>query len=152
MPRPVAALLALVLTACSATPPARLAVVTPATSVPSELAHLDLAPGTSLVVYRRSGDVVAGRLRHVSHDAVALAPVGDGAALVVPDADIERVGVLIGRSRPARAWIGFAIGAVLSLPLSLSMVGDAVLIVGGLGAWVGGATGDSRVEIRLARP
>ncbi len=60
--------------------------------------------------------------------------------------------VVVGRSRPTRAWIGFATAAVLALPLSISMVGDLTLIAGGLGAWVGSSTGDSRVELRLERP
>lgn len=145
--------LVLWLSACTATPPGALTVVTPSTTLPSDVEALTLAKGTSVVVYLRNGDVAGGRLREIGPDRVVLEPLPtEQAPRIVQEADIDRLGVVVGRSRPARAWIGFAIGAVLSLPLSISMFGDAILVLGGLGMWAGSTTGDSRVELRLVRP
>lgn len=158
MPRTFVALLLLVwvsvLGGCAFTPPGRLAVVTPPDEPPTtQLEDLRVPEGTRVVVYRRDGEVLSGRLRRLDATGVQLAPEGDAKTpRVVPDEEIQRVGVIVGRSRPARAWMGFAVAAVLSLPLSMSMVGDAVLLAGGLGAWAGSSTGDSRVELRLDRP
>jgi len=150
----VAAALTLVLAGgCAATPTARLRTFpVPAGPVVS-LAEVRLAPNADCVVGLNSGDVVRGKLVAVEVDAVVLdtARHGGDATRRVNDADIASIGRVLGRSKPRRGGIGALAGALLSLPLSLSMPGDAVVVGGLLGNFVGRATGDSRIEILLQR-
>jgi hypothetical protein len=137
---------------CAATPPARLRTFPTETGTVVNLADVRLAPGSECVVGLRSGETIRGRLVAIEVGAIVLdaAPYGD-AVRPVADADITSIGRVVGRSKPRRGGIGALAGAVLSLPLSMSMPGDAILVGGLIGNLLGRATGDSRVEIVLAR-
>ena len=100
-----------------------------------------------------AGELIRGRLVRVEVDAVVLdaSRHGGDATRRVFDADIASIGRVVGRSKPGRGGIGALVGAVLSLPLSMSMPGDAIVVGGLVGNLAGRATGDSRIEIVLLR-
>ena len=120
----------------------------------TRLADLQLASGTETVVTLTDGSVVRGRLQSASADASSIVIKGadnTAAARTVIETDIVSVGRVVGRSKPAREWTGIGIGVLVSLPLSLSRIGDASLIGASLGALVGRHAGDARIEIVLKR-
>ena len=51
-----------------------------------------------------------------------------------------------------RGWLGAAIGALVSLPFGISIVGDMVVPAAIAGALVGRATRGSRAEVVYERP
>jgi hypothetical protein len=55
-------------------------------------------------------------------------------------------------SKGARGWLGAGIGALVSLPFGISMVGDMMVPAAIVGALIGRATGDSRAEVVFERP
>ena len=55
-------------------------------------------------------------------------------------------------SKAKRGWIGAAIGAAVSIPFGVSMVGDMVVPAAILWAVIGRSTGDSRAEVVFERP
>src|SRR5215204_1261175 len=74
-----------------------------------------LSPGTDCVVGLTSGSLVRGRLVRIDVGAVVLdTGQGGGAFQRVIDADIASIGRIVGRSKPARSWIGAVTGALLS--------------------------------------
>jgi hypothetical protein len=100
------------------------------------------------------GPSVHGRLVSLSSPELEIAESVDGAPErlnVLADADITRVARVAGKSKPARACIGAAAGALLSLPLSISMVGDMMMPAAILGSLLGRGAGDSRLEVVLQR-
>lgn len=66
-------------------------------------------------------------------------------------ADVAFVARLVGESKIKRGWIGAAIGVVVSLPLSVSVVGDMMIPAALAGAAIGRSTGDARAEIVYER-
>ena len=54
-------------------------------------------------------------------------------------------------SKGTRGWLGAGIGALVSLPLGISMVGDMMIPAAIVGALIGRATGDSRAEVVFER-
>lgn len=146
--------LALILASgCAASPTPRLRTFPAEAGPVVSLADVRLAPGADYIVELTSCELVRGRLVAVEVDAVVLDATrhGGDAARRVLDADIASIGRVVGRSKPRRGGFGALVGAVLSLPLSMSMPGDAILIGGLLGNLVGRAAGDSRVETVLWR-
>ena len=138
---------------CAATPTARLRMV-PAEGGPVvRLAEARLSPGSDCVVGLTSGGLVRGRLVRLDVDAVVIDARrhGGDANRRVIDAEIASIGRVVGRSKPGRAWIGAVAGALLSLPLSISMPGDGIVVGGLIGGAAGRATGDARIEIVLHR-
>ena len=138
---------------CAATPTARLHIVPAAAGPVVSLSEVRLAPGTDCVVKLTSGELVRGRLLGIEADAVVLDSTrhGGDAAHRVLDAHIASIGRVVGRSKPRRGGIGALAGALLSLPLSMSMPGDGILVGGLIGNLVGRGTGDSRIETVLLR-
>ena len=67
------------------------------------------------------------------------------------EADIVLVARVAGMSRGTRRRLGAAIAAAVSVPLGISMYGDMVIPAAIIGAFVGGATGDSRAEVVFER-
>ena len=65
--------------------------------------------------------------------------------------DVVFVARLVGKSKSRRGWIGAAVGALASLPLSISMPGDMMIPAALAGAGIGRATGDSRAEVIFER-
>ena len=55
-------------------------------------------------------------------------------------------------SKAKRGWVGAAIGAAVSVPFGISMVGDMVVPAAILGSLIGRSTGDSRAEVVFERP
>jgi hypothetical protein len=116
----------------------------------SRFADLTLPTGTACVVTLVSGSTVHGKVVSVTPTEVVLDDAF-GNRKVFGEADIARVALVRGRSKTARSGIGAAVGAVASLPMSVSMVGDAMLIGALVGAMLGKRTGDSRLEVVLQR-
>ena len=54
-------------------------------------------------------------------------------------------------SKGTRGWLGAGIGALVSLPFGISMVGDMMVPAAIVGALIGRATGDSRAEVLFER-
>lgn len=135
-----------------ATPTHRLQMVPTEAAAATSLSDVRLRPGADCVVALTSGDLVRGALVQIDAGAIVLdVPGPPRGQRRLADADIASVGRVVGRSKPRRAWTGALIGAVLSLPLSISEPGDAVLVGAFLGGLLGGRTGDSRIEILLRR-
>jgi hypothetical protein len=135
---------------CASTPPDRLRVVTSPQGVVTRLADLTVSNGTACMVSLVAGGHVNGKVVSMTPTELVL-DVGGGTRKVVAEADIARVARLRGGSKSKRAKIGAAAGAVASLPLSMSMVGDAMLVGALVGAMLGRNTGDARLEVVLQR-
>lgn len=122
--------------------------------VATRLADVSLAAGADTVVTLTDGSVVRGRLQSSSTDTLSIV-VRDAdkhtTTRTLIETDIVSVGRVVGMSKPAREWTGAGIGVLVSLPLSLSRIGDASLIGASLGALVGRHAGDARIEIVLKR-
>ena len=134
-PRSCAAVLAVVMalqsaSACASTPVHRLPVVTSPQGAASRLGDLTLPPGTTCLVTLVSGKTVQGITVALTADQLVIDSVEGVSSRrrAIADADIARIARPTGRSKPFRGAMGAAIGAVVSLPLSMSMVGDAMLI------------------------
>jgi hypothetical protein len=138
---------------CAATPTPRLKTFPAEAGPVVGLSDVRLSPGADCVVGLTSGGLVRGRLVRIDVDAVVIdtGRLDGDATQRVSDADIASIGRVVGRSKPARAWIGAVAGALLSLPLSISMPGDAILVGGLIGGALGRASGDARIEIVLLR-
>ena len=76
----------------------------------------------------------------------------DSRARTIPEGEIETIARIVGLSKGARTLIGAAIGAAITVPFGISMVGDMIVPGAIAGAFIGRVTGDSRGEIVYARP
>ena len=139
----------------TATPIAKLRRVDSSSGVVSRLADLRVSAGTLCAVTLADGSTLRGRVVSVSAGALELnpdPPEPPASSRVLSEADIISVGRLVGMTKPARAWVGAAIGAAVSLPLSMSKVGDLALIGALLGTLVGRHIGDQHVEVLFVSP
>jgi hypothetical protein len=136
------------------TPASKLRRVDAPKGIVTRFADLRLEPGTLCVVTLAGGSVLQGRLDSVSADALVLAPdgrPGTTGTRTMSETDVVSVGRVAGMSKPARAWLGAGIGVLVSLPLSISSVGDASVIGALVGSWVGRNIGDAHVVILFER-
>lgn len=150
----VALLSASAVACATATTTAKLRRVDAPRGVVTRLADLRLEPGTECVVTLTDGSVLRGRLESVSADALGLNTDGPGpttVSRVLPEANLVAVGRVVGMSKPSRAWLGAGIGVLVSLPFSVSRVGDASVIGALLGTWVGRNIGDAHIEVLFER-
>jgi hypothetical protein len=159
MPRfPIWKLLCLVLgalssTQCASATPLRLehGVFPPARA----LADVSLPDGAECIVRSSSGEVVRGRIERVSADPLRLnvtAEDGSVSRRGFAHADVAMLAKVVKMSKAKRGWIGAAIGAAVSIPFGISMVGDMVVPAAILGAVIGRSTGDSSAEVVFERP
>jgi hypothetical protein len=117
----------------------------------TKVTEVKLSPGSECIVKRESGAVVRGRFVQMTADQFEL-NVG---AVDVPwhrriaHADIVLVAKVIPRRRRTR--LGAAIGALVSLPLSISMFGDMMVPAAIAGGLIGYHTGESRADIVFER-
>lgn len=139
--------------ACASTPVQRLPVVTAPQGAAKRLGDVTLPPGTACLVTLVSGKAVHGLVVSLTADQLVIDRI-EGVSphrTAIPEADIARIARVTGRSKPFRGRLGAAIGAVASLPLSMSLVGDAILLGAVVGNVIGRRTGDSRLEVVLRR-
>lgn len=133
------------------TPP----LVRPAGVAAERLVDLRLPPGTECVVRTVSGTVLRGKLQSVGSDRLEI-DVWDAFAGHLPvsidHADILQVAKVVRVPAGRRGWLGAAIGALISLPFGISMVGDMVIPGAFAGALVGRAARGSRTELVYERP
>jgi hypothetical protein len=134
---------------CAAARP--LPVVRPANSAPvTNLANLQLAPGTQCLVGLSGGGQLRGTCESNSRDRLELRWWDDMRS--IPHAEITLVARVVKLSKGTRGCLGAAIGALVSLPFGISMVGDMMVPAAIVGALIGRATGDSRAEVLFERP
>ena len=120
----------------------------------TRLVDLRLELGTECVVTLTDGSVLRGRLESLSADTLGINTEDRDKATgtrVLPEGDLMSVGRVVGKSKPARAWLGAGVGLLVSLPLSISMVGDRMIPAALIGTWVGRNTGDERIELLFER-
>ena len=133
------------------TPP----LVRPTGVVVARLVDLRLPRGTECVVRTVSGKVLRGKLLSVGSDRFEI-DVWDAFAGRLPvsidHADIVQVAKVVREPAGRRGSLGAAIGALVSLPFGISMVGDMVVPAAIVGALVGRATRGSRAEVVDERP
>ena len=130
-------------------------MVRPANLTVADLANLRLPAGTNCIVGLVGGETLRGKCGEVTHDTLALssrAPAGDVVQRSIPHADIALVARLVKMSKGARGRLGAAIGALISLPLGISMPGDMMIPAALVGALIGRSTGDSHAEVVFERP
>jgi hypothetical protein len=123
----------------------------PKAHVAATLIEVKLPQGTECLVRLISGQVVRGRFAGVTADQFEL-NVGDVDRpwhRRIAHADIVLVAKVVPRGRRVR--VGAAIGALVSLPLSISMLGDGVLLGAIAGGLIGYHPGTPRADIVFAR-
>ena len=134
---------------CAAARP--LPLVRPANSAAvTNLADLRLEPGTQCLVGLIGGGKLRGTCESNSDDRLELRWWDETRS--IPHAEITLVARVVKMSKGTRGWVGAGIGALVSLPLGISMVGDMMIPAAIVGALIGRATGDSRAEVLFERP
>ena len=134
---------------CAAARP--LPIVRPANSAPvTNLADLQLAPGTQCLVGLSGGGQLRGTCESNSRERLELRWLDEMHS--IPHAEITIVARVVKLSKATRGCLGAAIGALVSLPFGISMVGDMMIPAAIVGALIGRATGDSRAEVVFERP
>ena len=139
---------------CAAARP--LPLVRPANSaVVTNLADLQLQPGTQCLVGLVGGERLRGTCESNSGDRLELRWWDETRAAErqrsIPHADITLVARVVKMSKGTRGWLGAGIGALVSVPFGISMVGDMMVPAAIVGALIGRATGDSRAEVLFER-
>jgi len=120
------------------------------------LADVGLPEGTECIVQLNSGETLRGRLERITVDRLDLKV----AALVLHElpthhsidhANVAMLARVVKMSKAKRGWVGAAIGAAVSVPFGVSMVGDMMIPAALLGSVIGRGTGDSRAEVVYER-
>jgi len=117
-------------------------------------AELRLPPGTDSIVRLVSGETVRGTVESVSPDQLELRLRGETGAITqrrISHADIALVARVVRMSKGARGCLGAVIGAVASLPFTITMFGDMMVPAAIVGALIGRGTGDSHAEVVFER-
>ena len=118
------------------------------------LADVTLPDGAECIVRSSAGEIVRGRIVRVSADPLELdvrAEDGSVSRRRFAHADVVLLAKVVKMSKSRRGWVGAAIGAAVSVPLGISMVGDMVVPAAILGSLIGRSTGDSRAEVVFER-
>ena len=119
------------------------------------LASVSLPDGAECIVRSSSGEVVRGRLERASADPLQFdvtAEDGSVGRRSFAHADVAMLAKVVRMSKAKRGWIGAAVGAAVSIPFGVSMIGDMVVPAAILGAVIGRSTGDSSAEVVFERP
>jgi hypothetical protein len=139
---------------CAAARP--LPLVRPANSATvANLADLQLAAGTQCLVGLSGGGQLRGTCESNSRDRLELRWWDETYAerqRSIPHPEITFVARVVKMSKGTRGWLGAGIGALVSVPFGISMVGDMMVPAAIVGALIGRATGDSRAEVLFERP
>ena len=117
------------------------------------LSDVHLEPGTRTVVQLVGGETLQGTTRRLTADRLALViPSADGShERTIAESEIQMLARVVGRSKGSRGRIGAVIGAAVTAPFGISMIGDMVVVGAIAGALIGRATGDARAEIVFER-
>jgi hypothetical protein len=127
-------------------------LVRPRGPLASTVADVQLAPGTDTFVRLSDGRTVRGRLVAVTDDRLEIADAdGLGTGYSFDHERIVLVARMAGMPKGRRGCIGAALGALVSIPLGISMPGDMVIPAAIVGALVGRSTGDARAEVVFER-
>jgi hypothetical protein len=145
-------LVALLATAC-ATAPDAIPLHRGPRPIVHELADLPLEPGARCLVRVMGGQTIRGVFLRMGNDRleVRLDDREGTPTRRIDHRDVVFVARLVGKSKSTRGWIGAAVGALVSLPLSISMPGDMMIPAALAGSAIGMATGDSRAEVIFER-
>lgn len=130
-------------------------MVRPANLAATDLEAVRLPAGTDCIVGLVGGETLRGRCEEITLDRLVLsskASTGAVAPRSIPHADITLVARIVKMSKGARGCLGAAIGALISVPLGISMPGDMVIPASLVGALIGRSTGDSHAEVVFERP
>ena len=146
-------LAATLLTRCASATPIR---IDQGASPPARaLADVSLPDGSECIVRSSGGEIVRGRVVRVSADPLQVDVSGaDGTVSrrSFAHADVALLAKVVKMSKAKRGWVGAAIGAAVSVPFGISMVGDMVVPAAILGSLIGRSTGDSHAEVVFERP
>ena len=124
----------------------------PAGASVSRLSDLPSMPGTYVVVLLRSGESASGVVETIDGSVLVLRTREDGLATQrVAEEEIVCLARRVGKSTTARGWLGALIGASVSLPFGISMVGDMMMPAAIAGALIAGNTGQPRARVLLDR-
>lgn len=149
---PTALLVVTLVTASCATVPHTPPIHRPAGRGVVRIADLDLPRGADCIVKLAGGETIRGKVRGISSDRLVLDDVeGTSIERSIDHDEIVLIARVVKMSKATRVRLGAAIGALLSLPLGISMVGDMVIPAALVGALVGRTTGDSRAEVVFER-
>ncbi len=123
----------------------------PAATV-ARLSDLPSMPGAYVVVLLRSGERAMGAVETIDGNVLVLRGTEDEfTTRRVAEEDIVCLARRVGKSTTARGWLGALIGATVSLPFGISMVGDMVMPAAIAGALIAGNTGQPRARVLLDR-
>ena len=146
-------LAAVLLAGCASATPIR---IDQGASPPARaLADVSLPDGSECIVRSSGGEIVRGRVVRVSVDPLQVDVSGaDGTVSrrSFAHADVALLAKVVKMSKAKRGWVGAAIGAAVSVPFGISMVGDMVVPAAILGSLIGRSTGDSHAEVVFERP
>ena len=145
-------LVTLLATAC-ATAPDAIPVQRGPSAIVHDLSSLPLEPGARCLVKTMGGQTIRGVLLRVTADRLELRLDDKEGTPTrrLNHGDVVFVARLVGTSKSTRGWVGAAVGALVSLPLSISMPGDMMIPAALLGAAIGMASGNSRAEVVYER-
>ena len=124
----------------------------PAGTSVSRLSDLPSMSGADVVMLLRSGEIARGAVETIDGNVLVLRVTADGLTTrSVAEEEIVCLARRVGKSTTARGWLGALIGATVSLPFGISMVGDMVMPAAIAGALIAGNTGQPRACVLLDR-
>jgi hypothetical protein len=124
----------------------------PAGASVSRLSDLPSMPGAHVVVLLRSGESASGTVERIHGNVLVLRVTEDSSTTRrVSEEEIVCLARRVGKSTKARGWLGALIGATVSLPFGISMVGDMMMPAAIVGALIAGNTGQPRARVLLDR-
>jgi hypothetical protein len=124
----------------------------PAGASVSRLSDLPSMPGAHVVVLLRSGESARGTVETIDGNVLVLRVTEDWLTTRrVTEEEIVCLARRVGKSTTARGWLGALIGATVSLPFGISMVGDMMMPAAIVGALIAGNTGQPRARVLLDR-
>ena len=146
-------LLVALLAAACATAPNAIPLHRGTRPIVHDLADLQIERGARCLVGLAGRETIRGAFQRMRDDWIE---VGLDDKEGTPTRRVDRghvvfIARLAGKSKATRGWLGPAIGALASVPLSISMPADMILPAALAGAAIGRATGDSRAEVIFER-
>lgn len=109
-------------------------------------------PGAYVVVLLHSGESARGTVETIDGSVLVLRVTEDGLTTRrVAEEEIVCLARRVGKSTTGRGWLGALIGASVSLPFGISMVGDMMMPAAIAGALIAGNTGQPRARVLLDR-